>query len=207
MGVTGGIATGKTSLVAELARGGPSRVVNADRIGHTILARPEIARSLGATFGSSILDAEGRIVRARLGSLAFADRGALERLNAIVHPPLLAELREQIDGLAAAGFAGMVVIDAALLVEWDLGGWCDCVVAVVSRPEIQIERLGRDRGLAAEEASHRLALQLPHEARARAADFVLENDGPLERFEADARELARRVWERARRELAGRAET
>jgi dephospho-CoA kinase len=169
-------------------------VVSADRIGHELLADPGVRRELEAAFGAWIRGADGELDRSRLGRLAFASPQALEKLNAISHPRLLQRLRGELDGLAAGGFTGIVVLEAALLVEWDLGPWCDLVIAVVAAEEERLRRAIRQRGFTAEEARERLERQLPDEVRVRYADLALENDGSLGDLEARAGELVERLW-------------
>lgn len=200
VGVTGGVASGKSTFVSELAAGGGAIVIDADRLGHAILARPAVARALAAAFGDDVLEpGTGRVRRDVLGPRAFASPEALARLNAIVHPPLVGELDAILAAHAARpGPAGrLVVIDAALLVEWDGGDRCHEVVAVLARPETQVERLVRDRGRTPDEARTIVERQLPAAARAAYADVVLENDGTVEEFAARARALAGEIRGRA----------
>lgn len=204
VGVTGGAASGKSTFVERLAAGGPSFVLSADHVGHAILERPAVARLLAEAFGGDILDSDGKVLRDVLGPRAFATEGSLARLNAIVHPPLLEELRERIDAAARDGFVGMAILDAALLVEWDLGGWCDLVVAVLAPPAQRIERLMRERGRTEDVARTIVLRQLPDEARARYADRTLSNDGSVADLAQRGGVLAREVWGLAGAALARR---
>ena len=198
VGVTGGVASGKTTFVEMLAAGGGARVIDADRLGHAILRRGDVARALAAAFGADVLDAQGAVQREVLGPRAFATPEALAQLNAIVHPPLIAELDRDSRRLRAhARSAGLVILDAALLVEWDGGDRCDEVVAVIARPETQVARLVRDRGRTPEEARAIVERQLPAAVRAAYADVVIENDGTREEFVAKARAVAGEIRERA----------
>ena len=204
VGVTGGTGAGKSTFVSCLAAAGPAVILDADRAGHEVLADPEIAAALARGFGADILARDGHVDRARLGPRAFASREALERLNAIVHPPLLARLRRDLDSVARSGHAGLVVLDAALLVEWDLGEWCDRVVAVTADPALQVARLVADRGLSPDEAERRIALQLPEAARVGYADDVLVNRGDRKEFDVAAGRLAREIHDAARAALPAR---
>ncbi|MEO6463073.1 MAG: dephospho-CoA kinase [Candidatus Eisenbacteria bacterium] len=202
VGVTGGVASGKSTLVALLrAAGGPGTVViDADTLGHAILARPAIARALAQAFGADILDpATGHVLRDVLSPRAFADDATLARLDAIVRPPLIIELDRILAAHAAteATAGRLVVLDAALLVEWDAGDRCDEVIAVIAQPETQVERLVRTRGKSAEEAGAIVARQLPAAARAAYADHVIENDGTMEEFLERSRAEAAAVSARA----------
>jgi dephospho-CoA kinase len=205
IGVTGGIASGKSTFVHAFADQGPCVTVDADRLGHAVLEDARVAQALADAFGKDVLDADGRVDRAVLGPRAFATPARLAALNAIVHPPLLTSAQATIAQMAARGFAGPCLLDAALLVEWDAGRWCDRVVAVLADPARQVEFLVARAGLSADDAERRIALQLPNAARAAYADDVLENDGDLEAFEARARALADALLARSRAELAARA--
>jgi dephospho-CoA kinase len=204
VGVTGGIASGKSTLVPRLAAALPSVVVNADRIGHAVLERPEVQRALAAEFGTDVLDPAGRVRRDVVGARAFASPESIAALDRITRPPLLGLVEEAMRGAAAGGFVGLLVLDAALLVEWDRGEWCDRVIAVASDPRLRARRLTLRTGMAAELAEQRIAAQLPDAARAAYADDTIANDGTLAEFEARADELAARTAGRARAALAAR---
>jgi dephospho-CoA kinase len=193
IGVTGGMSSGKSTVVSLLENSG-ALVVSADPIGHQVLDEPEVRRRLEQVFGPEVRGEDGAVDRVRLGRLAFASRQSLERLNAISHPRLLERLAEELRGIAASGHRGLLVLEAALLVEWDLGRWCDRVIAVVASVEARISRAMRQHGLAEEEARQRLDRQLPDEVRVRYADLTLSNDGTLGDLEARAGELIDRLW-------------
>ena len=197
VGVTGGVASGKSTFVELLAAEGAARVIDADRLGHAILRRGEVARALAHAFGDDVLDAQGAVRREVLGPRAFVTPEALARLNSIVHPPLVAELDLILGAYARTPYSGLVILDAALLVEWDGGDRCDEVVAVLATPETQVARLMRDRGRSEEEAQAIVERQLPAAMRAAYADVVLENDGTREEFLAKACALAGEIRARA----------
>jgi len=114
LGIQGGPASGKSRLAGLLAERG-ARVIDADRIGHEVLQRPQVKQALTEAFGREILSRCGAIDRARLAEAAFADEQQLRRLNDIVHPPLLEEIRRRVEGLKEGGDARPIVLDAALL--------------------------------------------------------------------------------------------
>jgi dephospho-CoA kinase len=203
VGVTGGIASGKSTFARILAQAAPSVLVDADRLGHDVLARPAVARALAQTFGDDILGPDGAVRRGVLGPRAFGSPERLAELDAIVAPPLTELVGETI-AEAARGEAVLVVLDAALLVEWDKGAWCDRVVAVVCDREVRIGRLVARTGLSRSEAARRVDAQLPDAARAAYADEVLVNEGTLAEFEREAAARARALVERARAALAAR---
>ena len=207
VGVTGGIASGKTTFVGILAGVMPSVVIDADRTGHGVLDRPEVLARIVRAFGEDVLGADGRVSRAVLGPRAFSTPERLETLNHIVQGPLTDEVERALARAGEGGFEGLVVLDAALLVEWDKGSWCDHVVAVVADPRVRIARLVARTGLAQGEAERRVLAQLPDGARAAYADEVLENAGTLAEFEEAGRACAGRIAARAAAALAARGPT
>jgi len=204
VGVTGGIASGKSTLVPRIAGVLPSVVVDADHLGHAVLERPEVKDALAAEFGADALDEAGRVRRDVVGARAFGSPEKLAALDRITRPPLLERVEEAIRSAAAAGFVGLLVLDAALLVEWDKGGWCDRVIAVVADPRARARRLVLRTGMAEPLAEQRIAAQLPDAARAAYADDTIVNDGTLADFETRAGELAARLAGYARAALAAR---
>jgi len=188
VGLTGSIATGKSTVAALLAaRGG--WVVEADRIGHA-LQEPGTAcyRQILEAFGPGVLDADGRIDRKRLGAKVFADPEARRRLEAILHPALWEGCREEARRAEAAG-AWLVVVDAALLLEAGQRGWLDAVVVVTAPEEAQIRRLAAQRGLSEAEARLRLCSQWSSQEKAAQADVVIDNGGDLAATEAQVERL------------------
>jgi dephospho-CoA kinase len=197
VGLTGGLGAGKTSVAGVLVEHG-ARLVDADRLGHQVLEDPRVRGELAEAFGADVLGPDGRVRRDELGRRAFADAQSLARLNAISHPRLLTLLRSALSGFAAAGLRGLVVLEAALLVEWDLGPWCDEVVVVTAPAPVRAARARAQRGLSVAEVEERLARQLPEDIRVGYADRVLVNDGTPEQLAQRARELAdslRAAWQ------------
>lgn len=180
IGLTGGIGSGKSTVVRRLVELG-ALALDADKVGHEIYL-PGTPGFLAVvdTFGHDVLAPDGTIDRKVLGAKVFGDSAALARLNAIAHPRIAAAIRERLDRLRAAGETRPVVVEAAVLIE---AGWkplVDEVWVVVAPPPVAIERLARDRGLSREEAARRIAAQLTNEGRAAHADVVITNDGALD---------------------------
>jgi dephospho-CoA kinase len=187
IGLTGGIGAGKSSVARRLAAHG-AVVVDADAIAREVVApgTPGLAAVL-AEFGDTVRGADGGLDRPALAKIVFADKDALARLNAIVHP-LVGARRAEI--VAAAPADAVVVDDVPLLVETDAAGAFDLVLVVAAPEPVRIERLGRDRGMSTAEARSRIAAQATDEQRAAAADVVIDNDGT----EADLTAEVDRVW-------------
>jgi dephospho-CoA kinase len=197
VGLTGGIASGKSS-VARAFRELGAHVIDADRVAREVVppASPALAQ-IARAFGREMLRPDATLDRAALGAIVFADRGKRRVLEGILHPPILAEIDRQVDALAQDDPRGVVVVEAALIFELSRQAEYDAVVVVWAEPEQQLQRLiARDR-LSAEEARRRLDAQMPLAQKRLRADFVVDNSGD----EPRCRQEAERVW----RELARRA--
>lgn len=171
IGITGGIASGK-STVANFFRQKNVPVIVADAIGHEILERRDIIKKLLHAFGNDILH-DGVIDRQVLGKMVFEDDEKLRTLNAIVHPELIAEILDQIEQADTQ----LIVIDAALLLQWNMDELCDYVLLVDAPEEIRAMRLQKYRGLSQQEAVERIHAQEPF---SKDVDFVIDNNGTVE---------------------------
>ncbi len=198
IGLTGNIATGKTTVCRMLARLG-ARIIDADTLVHRVLRKGHpVHGQVVAAFGPGIMGPEGEIDRTRLGSIVFADRDALRRLEAIVHPAV----RELIQQELAAATEDVVVLDAIKLIESSMARMCDALWVVTAREEQQLERLVRDRRMSHREARQRIRAQSPQEEKVRRANVVIDNSGT----EAETEAQVRRAWaaiERKRKEQSG----
>ena len=185
VGLTGNVASGKTS-VADRWRESGVTVIDADRVGHAVLEEDAEAReALVREFGDGILTADGRIERAALGEAAFSAPGRIARLNAIVHPPLLERLDQELERAREAG-SELAVVDAALVFEFGLGEVLDGIVLVTAPARIREDRLREARGMDAERFARIMETQMPDEEKVEASDYVIVNDGSIERLRAEA---------------------
>ncbi|WP_084072978.1 dephospho-CoA kinase [Demequina sp. NBRC 110052] len=178
IGLTGGIAAGKSTASSRLAELG-ARVVD-----HDVLARRAVEPGSAALvdiareFGDRVV-VDGRLDRAALAAIVFADDAARERLNAIVHPTIFA-MGQAEDRRARADGVEVVVHDIPLLYEAGYGGRFDLVVTVAADDAIRLARLVDGRGLTPEEASARLASQATDAQRASIADAILDGSGSVQ---------------------------
>src|SRR5262249_27856323 len=137
--------------------------------------------AIAATFGPEVVKGDGTLDRARLGTLVFADAGRRKALEAIVHPAVEARRQAALAALAARGYDGLVVQDAALLIEVGGAAHVDRPVVVYAEPAAQRARLMRRDGLDAAEAERRIASQMPLAEKVKRADYVIDNsDSPEE---------------------------
>lgn len=187
VGLTGGIAAGKSAVAAELERCG-ALLVDSDALARLVLdPGTEGLAAVREAFGDRVIAADGSLDRAALASIVFADAGQRERLNRIVHPRVRRMAREIV---AQAGPDVVVVQDVPLLVETGQAEAFDLVLVVQAPREERIRRMVEGRGMSVEDAEARIAAQATDEQRAAVADVVIVNDGDLERL----RELTRAVW-------------
>ena len=185
IGLTGNIATGK-SLVARMLSDWGAHVIDADALVHKLQRKgTPVWASIVGQFGEEILRANGEIDRAKLGALVFSDPVALRRLESIVHPAVGAEIERQLSDLGPpASDLRVVVIEAIKLIEAGLHERCNALWVVTSRPEVQLERLMRTRGLSEADAQVRIAAQPPQSKKAALADVLIENNGTVDDLRA-----------------------
>lgn len=189
VGLTGGIATGK-STVAAMFRALGCEVIDADQLAREVVEPGEPAlEEIVAEFGPGILQADGRLDRGALGALVFGDPVRRRRLEAITHPRIRQRLAQRLAALAAAGFRGVVIFDAPLLVETGAAAMMDRLVVVVADEATQLARLMARDGLSREQARERLRSQLPLAEKVRHAHYVIDNSGDLAVTAARVREV------------------
>jgi dephospho-CoA kinase len=190
IGLTGNIATGK-SLVGEMLAGLGARVIDADRVAHEVMrvGGPAFSAVVEA-FGPTVLAADGTIDRTKLGDIVFRDEGALARLEAAVHPAVIAEVDRRI----ARATEPVVVVEAIKLIEAGMHRGYDALWVVTAPRRLQIARLMAARGLTEEEAMLRVDAQPPQEEKAALADRIFVNDGSPDQLQEEVRRAWTQLW-------------
>ena len=188
-GLTGGIASGKSTVAAMFAELGP-KVIDADRLGHELIRSPlpayhEIVRH----FGFEILDPQGEIDRKRLGAIVFSEPRELRYLNSIVHPRVIERVEQLATAYHLQDSRAVVLVEAALHYEAGIADRFTKMIVAWCRPEQQLERLIAKTRLPREEAERRIAVQMPAEEKRRRADYVIDCSGDLEETRAQVGEL------------------
>lgn len=180
IGLTGGIASGKSLVSSYLASLGAG-VIDADLVAREVVepGRPALAEVV-REFGPGVLSSDGTLNRKELGRLVFSDQARLDRLNRITHPYILEIIRERLEAYRAASPCGAVVIDAPLLIETGLHRLVDEVWVVYVDPTTQLQRLMKRDRLTPEAAAQRIASQLPLEEKVRYAHRIIYNRGEPE---------------------------
>ena len=179
VGLTGGMGTGK-SEVSRMLQDLDAVLINADQVGHEIYAPGTGAwRDVVDAFGEEVLHPGGEIDRRKLGSIVFNDPQALAQLNAIMHPRMAGAIDERIGELKKRG-VGVIVLEAALLIEANWTPLTDEVWVVTAPEDTAVQRIRARSGLAEDAIRARIRTQLPQEERVRRADAVIGNAGSLE---------------------------
>ena len=191
IGLIGGIGSGK-SLVAQMLAELGCAVVDADKVGHELLADPRIIEQLTERFGKDILDAAGAVDRVALGEKAFADEASLTALNSIIHKPLRKELERRI-ALLLAQQPAPVVLDAALLLETDWHELCDVLVFVESDLAGRLSRVASQRGWTSQQLERRENLQKPLDMKRAKSDHILVNNSSVSHLRQQVRLLHQRL--------------
>lgn len=187
IGLTGGMGCGKSTAAALFAGHGFTRLDADQVVRDELLTDPEVIAALKSEFGPEVLTLEGRVDRARLARVVFADETRLRWLEALLHPRLNARWR----ALFAASHGQKFIVEVPLLFEQGMENWFDFTVCLTSDDQTQIRRLEL-RGLPPTLARQRLAQQLPLARKCELADFVVLNDGSLEFLREQINLLAQR---------------
>jgi dephospho-CoA kinase len=198
LGLSGGIATGKSTVARFLASLGAT-VIDADAIVHELQTPgAPLLDAIAEAFGSDLIDAEGRLDRNALGAIVFRDPAARKQLEQMIHPKVVAMMAERVASAQAAG-APLIVMDIPLLFERaenspnrEATPPFDATVLVYAPKQLQIERQMSRDGCEREAALQRICAQLPIESKKALADIVIDNSGSLE----ETRLQTRRLFER-----------
>ena len=190
VGLTGGIACGKTTI-ARMFQNFGGDVINTDDMGHQLLKNdPTVYKKIVAAFGMRVLNDKEEIDRSKLSRIVFDNPHYLRALNGIIHPPLLKLIESKIKQRISSVEYKVIVVDAPLLMELNMTHTVDSVVVVYADEDVRIQRLAL-RGLSEEDAMKRIRSQMPVSEKARMADFVIRTNNSL----SDTAQQARRVWE------------
>jgi dephospho-CoA kinase len=192
VGITGGIASGKTEVAKFFEKKG-AIILSGDKIGKEIVEKNQIVlKKLVKSFGKEILRKDGSLHRRKLGEIAFSRIENTKKLNKIVHPFLLKSLKEKIKLLKKEKFRGIVVIDAALIVEWGLEKELDFLIFVASKREDKIKRLQKFKGYSRKEAIDRIKSQIPDRKKRKFAGYIIMNDKGLK----ELRKKTKIMWDK-----------
>jgi dephospho-CoA kinase len=180
LGLTGGIATGK-SLVSEILKELGACIIDADKIAREVVEPEKPAwLEIVAFFGKDIINEDKTINRKKLGEIVFNDTLKRRRLEEIVHPRVIEEENKRIEDYKRSNPDGIAVIDAALLIEGGGHKRVDKLIVVYTDRETQMKRLMERDGLSGQDAEKRINSQMPLEEKIKMADFVIDNSRGVE---------------------------
>ena len=183
VGLTGGVASGKTA-VSRVLKGEGAYVIDADQIARELVRPHQLAwDELIRTFGREIVQEGGFIDRKKLAQKVFRDRKQRKVLDQILHPRIKEEMDRRIREIVRNDPEAIVVIDAPLLIELGAHRKVDALIVVTSTPTQQMERLKERDGRSLEEAQAIFAAQIPVEEKVKLADIVIRNEGSFEEME------------------------
>jgi dephospho-CoA kinase len=192
LGLTGGIASGKSAVAAMLREMGFA-VLDADSLAHKLIEPGQPAYDeVRKEFGASIAGTDSRIDRTKLAAIVFADRAKLDRLNAIVHPRVADVILHQFEEWQRNGTRDAAFVEAALLIESNIHKTLDGLVVAWCHPQQQLDRL-LARGLSEAEARRRIAAQMPVEEKLRHATEKIDCSGSLEQTRRQVEALAAKL--------------
>jgi len=207
VGLTGGIASGKSTVAEAFARLG-AKVLDADKVAREVVLPGQPAwRKLQQAFGPKFFLPDGEVNRSKLRRLVFADPEERGKLNAIVHPEVMKEINRRFEQLTTSAQNAMVVVDVPLLLEVKVAHRFDRVIVVYVTESVQIERLRQRDGLSLEEARRALSTQMALNKKVEYADYVIDNSGTLVETQAHVDKVWQELLILARKKRRGETAT
>ncbi len=193
IGLTGGIASGKSTVLKEFKKLG-AKVIDSDKIAHRIIQKDKkVYREIIKYFGRRILKKDGKIDRKKLGKIVFEDKNKLKLLEKITHPAIISEIKKTLTRLLTYPLTRLIVLDAPLLFEKSLSKMVDETVVVWVPEEIQIQRLiSRDK-LGYESAKKRIKLQMPLDKKKKLADYCIDGSKSLKKIKQQIKKFWKKL--------------
>jgi len=187
VGLTGGIATGK-STVSDMLRNAGATIIDADEIARLVVQRDKPAyQQIVDAFGRDVLLPDGDIDRQKLGAIVFHDSAKKEALNCIVHPRVIAEIEERLQRIEAARPQTIAILDVPLLIEARMHENLTDIIVVYAPEEVQLRRLMTRNRFSREEALARIRAQMSIETKKKFATILIDNSGSIEHTRAQTR--------------------
>ena len=193
VGLTGGIVGGK-STVASMFRDLGAKIIDADRLGHSVILPYKPAwKKIVKLFGEEILRNDLTIDREKLGKIVFGDQALLKKLNEITHPEIIKLIKKEINMARnkTHNQEKILVIDAALIYEAKIDRLMDKIIVVYIDEDEQIKRLIKRNNLSKDEASQRVKSQIPMKEKIKMADYVIDNNDTLDK----TKEQVETIWQ------------
>jgi|LQYC01.1.fsa_nt_gi dephospho-CoA kinase len=193
VGLTGGIASGKSTM-ADMFKKEGAYIIDIDIISRDVVKPGKPAwQDVIHIFGKEILNDDQTLNRKKVGDIVFSDAEKRKKLEEIIHPEITAESLMKINKIAKKDNQAIVIIDIPLLIETGKQDTVDKVVLVFTSPQVQIERLVKRDGLSLEDAHKRLAAQMPIENKKKYAQYIINNEEPLDKIQKKVKEIFREL--------------
>lgn len=176
VGLTGGIATGKSTVSNILIEMG-IKVIDADKIAHQILDKDDVIKKIKDQFGEEVIN-KNKVNRAKLGKLVFDDQEKRKKLEEITHPQILKKIKDKVNKYKDKN--EIIVLDVPLLFETGLDKWVDQVWLVYADFNTQLERIKKRDGLETKEAKKRINAQISLNQKKKKADIIIKNEGTIQ---------------------------
>ena len=190
LGVTGSFGSGKTTVARILGSYG-AKLIDADNIAHRVINPGTKAyKKIVDLFGRGIIQKDSKVDRKKLARAVFNNKNLLKRLNSIVHPQVIRIINKRIKKTAV----GIVILDAPLLLEAGLKGIVDKLIVVKTNRKEQIKRIRAKTRLSRQDILKRIRCQIPLRAKARLADFVIDNSGKITETKKKLERIRRLLW-------------
>ncbi len=195
IGLTGGIASGKTTISNILKELGAT-IIDADEIARKVVEKSSPAlKDIEENFGRDVLFKDGRLDRKKLGNIVFNDTGSLKKLNEIIHPYIVEKIIDEINHYKKTYNKRVIILDAALLIELNLMDLVEEVWLIVVPEEMQLGRLVERDNISADQAQKRIDAQVPLEDKKKYADLIIDNSKDLTYLQAQIEENWERIIE------------
>lgn len=189
IGITGGVGSGKSQVLSYIEKNYNCIIISADNIGNEVKEPGETCyKELVKLLGKSILDCDGKINKIHMAELIFKDENLLEKVNEIIHPKVVARIKEKAEMAKALGKVDYCFIEAALLIECGFVDYVDEMWFIYARPEVRYERLKDSRGYSDAKIKSIMDSQLDDESFKKYSDVVIDNSDSLEETYRQIRE-------------------
>jgi len=190
LGVTGGIGCGK-STVARMFKSKDCLLLDADKLARGLFSSPgSVYQKIKKYFGKKVLKRRDSIDRGKLAEIVFTDPAALAKLNRIIHPELIRQIKRQI----RITNKKIVILDAALIIEARLSRMVDKLAVVIAKKQQQIKRCQKSLGLTKDQVILRIKSQISQKAKMRFADFIIDNRSSLSQTQKQVSKIRRQLW-------------
>ncbi len=190
LGITGCIGSGK-STVAGMFKGKDCLLIDADCLGHDLISSGSaVYRKIIKAFGRLILKPDNSIDRAKLSEIVFTNKVALAKLNGIVHPELIRQIKQRIRNSSKR----IIILDAALIIEAGLVKMVDQLIVVTAKSRQLIWRSQKSLGLAKKQVILRMKSQISQKEKSRFADFIIDNSSQVSKTQQQVSKIRRQLW-------------